>query len=62
MKKIASSSTLSGIEKLVNQYFYSQHYRISEDLVVTNFFFYKTDIVIIKKEKSKYVFYIRNNN
>lgn len=56
MTKIASSPTLVGLEKMLNQYFYSKTYQIFPDLTVTNskgIF----DKVIVKKEKSRYVLY-----
>lgn len=56
MKKLASSSTLIGLQKLLNEYYYSKTYQIFPDLTITNskgIF----DKVIVKKEKSKYVLY-----
>jgi len=54
--KIASSSTLIGLQKMLNQYFYSKTYQIFSDLTVTNSKGIY-DKVIVKKEKSKYVLY-----
>ena len=59
MDIIASSPTLKGLEKMLNQYFYSKTYQIFPDLTVTNskgVF----DKVIVKKVKSRYILY-RNN-
>ncbi len=56
MRKLASSPTIEGAEKLLNQYFYSTSYKISEDLKVSN----NKGIyekVIIKKLKGRYVIY-----
>lgn len=55
-QKIASSPTLTGLEKLLNQYFFSTTYKIQPDLTVTNskgIF----DKVIVKQEKNRYVLY-----
>lgn len=55
-QKIASSPTLTGLEKLLNQYFFSTTYKIQPDLTVTNskgIF----DKVIVKREKNRYVLY-----
>jgi hypothetical protein len=54
--KIASSATLIGLQKMLNEYFYSKTYQIFPDLTVTNSkgIYNK---VIVKKEKSKYVLY-----
>ncbi len=56
IEKVASSPTLVGLEKMLNQYFYSNTYKISPNLTITN---NKGvyDKVIIKKEKSRYVLY-----
>jgi hypothetical protein len=56
MRKIASSPTIEGAEKLLNQYFCSTSYKISEDLIISNNkgIFEK---VIIKKIKGRYVIY-----
>jgi len=54
--KIASSSSIVGLEKLLNQYLYSTSYQIFPDLTITN----SKGIVdkfIVLKEKSKYVLY-----
>jgi hypothetical protein len=56
MEKIASSPTLVGLEKMLNQYFYSKTYQIFPDLTVTNSKGIY-DKVIVKKEKSRYVLY-----
>jgi hypothetical protein len=56
MKKIASSPTLVDLEKMLNQYFYSNTYQIFPDLTVTNSKGIY-DKVIVKKEKSRYVLY-----
>jgi hypothetical protein len=56
MKKIASSPTLVGLTKLLNQYCYSTTYQIFPDLTVTNSKGV-TDSFVVKKEKSKYVLY-----
>ncbi len=55
-QKIASSPTLLGLEKLLNEYCYSKTYQIFPDLTVTN----SKGIYegfIVKKEKSRYVLY-----
>jgi len=56
MKKIASSPTLIGLTKLLNEYFYSSTYQIHPDLSITNskgIF----DKMTVKQEKSKFVLY-----
>jgi len=35
-KKIASSGSLQGLENLLNKYYYSSTYKISENFVITN--------------------------
>ena len=55
-KLLASSNTLQGIEKLLNKYYYSTSYKITEDLIITNskgIF----DKVFIKKDKNRYKLY-----
>lgn len=56
MKLIATSSTLKGLTKLLNEYFYSSTYKIYPDLTVVNSkgIYNK---VAVKKEKSKYRLY-----
>jgi len=56
MVKIASSLTLVGLEKMLNQYFYSTTYQIFPDMTVKNSKGIY-DKVIVKKEKSRYVLY-----
>jgi hypothetical protein len=56
LQKIASSATLKGLEKILNQYFYSTSYQIFPDLTITNSRGVY-DKVLVKKEKSKYVLY-----
>lgn len=56
MKLLASSPTLIGLQKMLNQYYYSTSYQIYPDLTITNskgIF----DKVIVKKEKSRYKLY-----
>ena len=56
MRKLASSPTIEGAEKLLNQYFFSTSFKISEDLIISN----KKGIFdkfIIKKLKGRYVIY-----
>lgn len=58
MKKLASSPTLKDLEKLLNQFYYSKTYQIFPDLTVVNskgIF----DKVVVKKEKSRYVLYLK---
>jgi hypothetical protein len=59
MDIIASSPTLIGLEKMLNQYFYSKTYQIFPDLTVTNSkgIYNK---VIVKKVKSRYIVYHNN--
>lgn len=56
MTKIASSPTITGLTKLLNEYYYSQSYKINSDLTVSNNkgAFNK---VIVKKLKHKFVLY-----
>jgi len=59
-KLLASSNNLPGIEKILNEYYYSTSYKISEDLIITNskgIF----DKVFIKKEKNRYKLYQKIN-
>jgi len=55
-KKIASSGSLQGLENLLNKYYYSSTYKISENFVITNS---KGvwDKIFVKKEKNKFVLY-----
>ena len=58
MKKLASSPTLKDLEKLLNEFYYSKTYQIFPDLTVVNskgIF----DKVVVKKEKSRYVLYLK---
>ena len=55
-KKLASSPTIVGLEKLLNQYFYSTSYKIYPDLTVCNSKGVYNGVEV-KKEKSKYVLY-----
>ena len=56
MKKLASSGTKEGIEKMINQYFYSTSYKLDEDL---NIFGKKGILQDFKVEfkRNKYVFW-----
>lgn len=56
-KLICSSSTISGLEKLINQYFYSTTYQVFPDMTIVNskgIF----DKGFCKKAKNKYYFYM----
>lgn len=56
--KLASSGTIAGIEKVINQYFYSSYCTINKDLKICNpnkpqiNEFYE-----VKKEKNRFIFY-----
>jgi len=56
LKKIASSGSLKGLEKLLNEYYYSSTYKISENFIITNSKGVY-DKVFVKKEKNKFVLY-----
>lgn len=52
----ASSTTLKGIEKILNQYFYSTSYQVFPDGLITNSRG-QVDGFFIKKEGSRYKLY-----
>ena len=56
MKKLASSPTLAGLEKLLNQYYYSSTYKILDDLTIINSKGVFTK-VIVKKVKNRYILF-----
>jgi len=54
--KIASSGSIAGLEKLLNQYYYSSTYKILPDLSIRNskgIF----DKIFIEKKKNRYTLY-----
>lgn len=56
MKTLASSPTIGGIEKMINEYFYSTSYRVDpETLEVSNSTGKRPDLVV-KKEGGRYKF------
>jgi len=56
MKTLASSPTIGGIEKMINEYFYSTSYRVDpETLEVSNSTGKRADLVV-KKEGGRYKF------
>jgi len=55
-KLLASANTLPGIEKMLNEYYYSNTYKVSNEFIITNskgIF----DKVFIKKDKNRYKLY-----
>ena len=61
LDKIASSPTLIGLEKLLNQYCYSTTYRIYPDFSITNSKGIVNKFGVVKI-KSRYVLYHKNVN
>jgi len=55
---LASSPTLIGLQKMLNQYFYSTTYQIFPDLTITNSKGIY-DRVYVVKEKSRYKLYLK---
>lgn len=56
MVKLAQSATKEGIEKLINQYFYSTSYQVKEDLTIIG----KKGILEnfkVEFKKNKYIFF-----
>lgn len=54
---LASSATLEGLQKMLNNYYYSNTYTISEELQVSNSKG-KFNGVVIKKIKGRYKLYL----
>ena len=54
---LASSGTKEGIEKLINSYFYSTSYKVSDNLeIINNKGFYSG--ITIKKRKNRFLAYL----
>jgi len=53
---LASSSTLEGIEKLVNQYYFSTTYRVTPELEIVRMDGYKPEGVRIVHKRNRYRF------
>jgi hypothetical protein len=56
---IASSGTITGIEKMINQFYYSSSYKVNDDMTIQNskgLFFG----IVIKKQKNRYKAFINN--
>ena len=58
MTKIASSPTLGGLTELLNKFFYSTSYKISDDFVVTNSNGVISTVTVIKKS-GRYIAYAK---
>ena len=52
--KIASSPTLEGLQKMLNEFFYSTTYKVNDDLSVENSKGINNDIVV-KKKAGRYI-------
>ena len=56
--KLASSGTIEGLQKLINEYFYSKNYYIENMTLKNNNIFFKVPENEIKKEKGRYIIYM----
>ena len=56
-KLIASSGSLQGLEKLLNEFYYLSTYKISENFEITNSKGIFFDKVFVKQKKNRYYLY-----
>ena len=64
-KKLATSATKEDLEKLINEFYFSKNYKITEDNLLSNDLLSEEKLqrinsqVGIKKVKNRWVFYIK---
>jgi len=58
MKLLCSSNNLPGLQKLINEYFYSDSYIINPDLTVINTKIVLKNNIIIRKKKNRFLAYL----
>jgi len=57
LTKIASSGTIPGLAKLLNQYFYSEKYEIKDDLIIIHPTKDINESFKVKKVKNRFILY-----
>ena len=63
--KLASSATKEGLEQLINEFYFSKNYKITEDNLLSNDLLSEEKLqqvnnqVGVKKNKNRWVFYIK---
>jgi len=58
MKLLCSSNNIPGLQKLINEYFYSSGYIINPDLTVINTKIVLKNSIIIRKMKNRFLAYL----
>ena len=58
MKLLCSSNNLPGLQKLINEYFYSDSYIINQGITVINTKIVLRNTIVIKKKSNRFLAYL----